>query len=147
MSPVYSRSSASRPHRTPTIWRWSAMRPMAIRDCQAGVRSRLAAVLAKFVHLESIPLDSREWRVNAANASALAATLSRERERALLFRTLATLRTDITLFNNVDQLRWNGPTPAFTALAVRLDAARTETRRSVVRRSRSAPILRSAVRR
>ncbi len=106
-----------------------------------------AAVLAKFVHLESIPLDSREWRVNAANASALAATLSRERERALLFRTLATLRTDITLFNNVDQLRWNGPTPAFTALAVRLDAARTETRRSVVRRSRSAPILRSAVRR
>ncbi len=54
-----------------------------------------AAVLAKFVHLESIPLDSREWRVNVANASALAGTLSRERDRALLFRTLATLRTDI----------------------------------------------------
>src|SRR6266699_1943000 len=46
-----------------------------------------AAVLARFVHLESIPLESREWRVNAANASTLAATLSRERERALLFRT------------------------------------------------------------
>jgi len=106
-----------------------------------------AALLAKFVHLESIPLDSREWRVNAANASALADTLSRERERALLFRTLATLRTDIALFNNVDQLRWNGPTPAFAALAARLDAARTETRRSVARRSRSAPILRSAARR
>jgi len=106
-----------------------------------------AAVLAKFVHLESIPLDSGEWRVNAANASALADTLSRERERALLFRTLATLRTDIALFNNVDQLRWNGPTPAFAAFAARLDAARTETRRSVARRSRSAPILRSAARR
>ena len=106
-----------------------------------------AALLAKFVHLESIPLDSREWRVKAANASALADTLSRERERALLFRTLATLRTDIALFNNVDQLRWNGPTPAFAALAARLDAARTETRRSVARRSRSAPILRSAARR
>jgi len=106
-----------------------------------------AAVLAKFVHLESIPLDSREWRVNAANASALAATLSRERERALLFRTLATLRTDIALFDHVDQLRWNGPTPVFTTLAARLDAARTETRPSVVRRSRTAPILRSAVRR
>jgi len=106
-----------------------------------------AALLAKFVHLESIPLDSREWRVNAANASALADTLSRERERALLFRTLATLRTDIALFNNVDQLHWNGPTPAFAALAARLDAARTETRRSVARRSRSAPILRSAARR
>ena len=46
----------------------------------------------------------------------LAQTLSRERERALLFRTLATLRTDIALFDDVDQLRWNGPTPAFAAL-------------------------------
>ena len=88
-----------------------------------------AAVLAKFVHLESIPLDYREWHVNAANASALADTLSRERDRALLFRTLATLRTDIPLFDDVDQLRWNGPTPAFPALAARLDAAVTEGRR------------------
>ena len=87
-----------------------------------------AAVLAKFVHLESIPLDSREWQVNAANASALAGTLSRERGRALLFRTLATLRTDIALFDDIDQLRWNGPTPAFAAIAARLDAARAETR-------------------
>lgn len=89
-----------------------------------------AAVLAKFLHLESIPLDSRQWQANAANASALADTLSRERERALLFRTLATLRTDIALFENVDQLRWNGPTPAFAALAARLDAAVTEQRRT-----------------
>ena len=100
-----------------------------------------AAVLAKFVHLESVPLDSREWHVNAANASALASTLSRERERALLFRTLATLRTDIALFDDVDQLLWKGPTPAFADLATRLDAAKiTETRRPVSRRSRTAPI-------
>jgi 5'-3' exonuclease len=84
-----------------------------------------AAVLAKFGHLESIPADSREWRVNAASASALAATLARERDRALLFRTLATLRTDIPLFDDVDQLRWNGPTPALDSLAARLDAAIT----------------------
>src|SRR5207245_797891 len=44
-----------------------------------------AAVLAKFVHLEFIPMDCREWRVNATNASALADTLCRERDRALLF--------------------------------------------------------------
>src|ERR1700724_1482278 len=87
-----------------------------------------AAVLAKFVHLESIPLDCREWRVNAANASALADTFCRERHLALLFRTLATLRTDIALFNEVDELRWNGPTPAFAELAARLDAAVTEGR-------------------
>ena len=59
-----------------------------------------AAVLARFFHLESIPADWREWHVNAAQASALAQTLSRERDRALLFRTLATLRTDIALFDD-----------------------------------------------
>src|SRR5437773_9686673 len=106
-----------------------------------------AAVLAKFFHLESIPMDCREWRVNATNASALADTLCRERDRALLFRTLATLRTDIALFEDVQQLRWKGPAPAFTALAARLDAALTETRRPASRRSLSAPILGSATRR
>jgi len=65
-----------------------------------------AAVLAKFRHIESIPADWREWSVNVSNASALAGTLSRERESAMLFRTLATLRTDIPLFDNVDDLRW-----------------------------------------
>jgi len=95
-----------------------------------------AAVLARFAHLESIPSDWREWHVNAANASALAHTLSSERDRALLFRTLATLRTDIALFDDVDHLRWNGPTPAFATLAARFDAAGTNKRpqrRSVVR--------------
>ncbi len=88
-----------------------------------------AAVLAKFAHLEAIPADSGEWRVNATNASALAATLSRERERALLFRTLATLRTDIALFDNVDDLRWAGPTSTFAAIAERLDAGVSDTAR------------------
>jgi len=90
-----------------------------------------AAVLAKFLHLEAIPKDCREWRVNAANAGALAATLCSEWERAVLFRTLATLRTDIPLFDDVEQLRWTGPTPAFDAFAARLDRARTARRPSV----------------
>ena len=94
-----------------------------------------AAVLARFVHLESIPADYREWHVNVTGARALADTLSRERDRALLFRTLATLRIDIPLFDDVDQLHWNGPTPAFAALAARLDAAATETKRPLVRTS------------
>ena len=88
-----------------------------------------AAVLSKFGHLESIPTDWRDWHVNVSNASALADTLSRERDHALLFRTLATLRTDINLFDDVDELRWNGPTPAFAAIAARLDAAITDARR------------------
>ena len=87
-----------------------------------------AAVLAKFIHLESIPSDWREWHVNVANASALAHTLSSEHDRALLFRTLATLRTDIALFDNVDELEWHGPQPGFDTLGARLDAAVTGTR-------------------
>jgi 5'-3' exonuclease len=68
-----------------------------------------AAVLAKFGQLEAIPADWREWHVNAFNAGTLANTLLRERDRAFLFRTLATLRTDIDLFESVDALRWTGP--------------------------------------
>jgi 5'-3' exonuclease len=82
-----------------------------------------AAVLAKFLHLEGIPKDCREWRVNATNASALASTLGKEWDHAVLFRRLATLRTDIVLFDDVDQLRWSGPTSAFEKLATRLEAA------------------------
>jgi 5'-3' exonuclease len=80
------------------------------------------AVLAKFHHIENIPPDPRDWHVNAANAAALARTLAEQRENALLFRTLATLRTDINLFESVDELEWKGPTPAFATLAARIDA-------------------------
>jgi 5'-3' exonuclease len=82
-----------------------------------------AAVLARFGRLESIPADWRDWHVNAVNPTALAATLERERGTAMLYRTLATLRTDIPLFESVDELQWKGPTPAFAALRARLDAA------------------------
>ena len=75
-----------------------------------------AAVLARFGHLESIPEDSRNWHVNAAQAGSLAATLIRERERAFLFRDLATLRTNIPLFDSVDELKWTGPRPSLPRL-------------------------------
>lgn len=93
-----------------------------------------AAVLSRFAHIENIPADVREWRFNAANAAALARTLERDREQALLFRTLATLRTDIPLFADVDELRWTGPRPEFAALAAQMDAAVTEPRRTSGRR-------------
>ena len=99
-----------------------------------------AAVLAKFEHLESIPADSRDWGVNATNAARLASTLALERDRALLFQTLATLRTDIPLFENVDELEWAGPTPEFTAIAEWLDSAVTDNRKSSGRRVLSASL-------
>lgn len=50
--------------------------------------------------------------------------LGERRELALLFKKLATLRTDAPLFDNVDALRWQGPTPAFTELAGKMGDAR-----------------------
>ncbi len=88
-----------------------------------------AAVLSKFQHIEEIPADFREWKVNVTGASTLAATLDRDRENALLFRTLATLRTDIALFDNVEQFRWRGPAAGFDAIAQQLDDAIAGTRR------------------
>ena len=85
-----------------------------------------AAVLAKFLHLEAIPRHAKEWPLNPGKAAALAETLCRDWENALLFRKQATLRTDIRLFDDVEELRWRGPTPGFDDLAARLDAARVE---------------------
>jgi 5'-3' exonuclease len=82
-----------------------------------------AAVLARFGHLEAIPPDARDWNLNVARPGALAATLVRERDRALLFRVLATLRTDQPPIATIDPLLWRGPTPAFAPLAATLDAA------------------------
>jgi 5'-3' exonuclease len=87
-----------------------------------------AAVLAKFKHLEAIPEDYREWRVNASSAATLAAMLERDRKLAYLFRDLATLRTEIPVFDSVDELAWRGPTDRFAPLAARFDAAKTAKR-------------------
>jgi 5'-3' exonuclease len=84
-----------------------------------------AAVLARFKHLEEIPADWRTWSVNASSPARLAQTLQEQRDRALLFRTLATLRTDVELFDSVEELRWNGPTASFPPLAAQLDSAKT----------------------
>jgi 5'-3' exonuclease len=63
-----------------------------------------AAVLARFGHLESIPDDWRTWGVNAARPGALSLTLKQNRDLVLLFRDLATLRTNIPVFDTVDEL-------------------------------------------
>ena len=80
-----------------------------------------AAVLARFGHLEDIPDDFRLWKVNAKNPATLSATLAANQDRVRLFRTLATLREDLPLFDDVEQLRWGGPTPQFEAMAAFLD--------------------------
>lgn len=82
-----------------------------------------AAVIARFGRLEEIPADWKAWHVNASRPAQLAATLERDRALAYLFRDLATLRTDVTLFDSVEALRWSGPTERFAELAATLDPA------------------------
>jgi 5'-3' exonuclease len=83
-----------------------------------------AAVLAKFRHIDQIPSDWRTWGVNV-RAAALSITLEKDRALAMLFRDLATLRTNIAVFESVDELEWKGPTPAFEPFKKRFDEAPT----------------------
>ena len=57
------------------------------------------------------------------------------REQALLFRQLATLRTDIALFESVDELEWKSVRPEFAALASRFDSATTAKSKEPAARS------------
>lgn len=79
-----------------------------------------ATVLARFGHLEAIPSSPAAWGSGIARASALSATLEHGRDLAMLFRTLATLREDVPVFDSVDELEWKGPTASLPALRRRL---------------------------
>lgn len=79
-------------------------------------------VLARYPHLEAIPTEPSEWDVPVRGAAGLAASLCDHWEDALLFRELATLRTDADVFGDIDELRWKGPTPEFEARCQELGA-------------------------
>ncbi|HXJ84154.1 MAG TPA: 5'-3' exonuclease H3TH domain-containing protein [Candidatus Methylomirabilis sp.] len=103
-----------------------------------GPRSA-ATVLARYEHLEHIPPLAAKWDVTVRGAMRLAATLAEQRERALLFRDLATLRVDAPIGASVASLHWRGPradfavwserlgTPSLLARATALGAARAVT--------------------
>jgi len=83
-----------------------------------------ATVLGRYTHLESIPPDHKDWDIKVRGAAKLAATLAEQQDAAMLYRNLATLRTDADLFRSVDELRWNGPLPEFEALCESMNATR-----------------------
>ena len=78
------------------------------------------AVLGRYEHLERIPVNAADWEVPVRGAARLAAALAEHRALAVLFRTLATLRTDVPVFASLAELRWRGPTAAFEQLAAQL---------------------------
>ena len=69
--------------------------------------------LSQYVHLEDIPKDFRDWPPSIRSAQRLSASLFSSWNDALLFRTLATLRLDVPVFDTIDELRWKGPRGSF----------------------------------
>ena len=67
-----------------------------------------AAVLARYDHIEAIPENAGAWEDKPRRAYDLAAELKHERENALLYRKLATLRLDVPLEEDLDALSWRG---------------------------------------
>jgi 5'-3' exonuclease len=82
-----------------------------------GMKSA-AAVLAHYRHVDAIPDDAKAWTIPQRGAATLAQNLRDRRADATLYRTLATLRTDVPLpEQDVDALRWRGADrQALTAL-------------------------------
>jgi 5'-3' exonuclease len=72
-----------------------------------GARSA-GLLLRRYVHLEAIPDDERQWDVGVRGAPALAESLRDRRQEAIFYRCLATLRTDVELAEGFEDLRWRG---------------------------------------
>ena len=79
--------------------------------------------LSQYPHLEDIPKDWREWHPSIKRARVLSEALFNAWGDALLFRTLATLRLDVPVFDTVDDLRWKGPRPNFEECCRRIKAS------------------------
>jgi len=79
-------------------------------------------------HLEDVPKDWRQWNPSLRGAQRLCAVLTEQWDDAVLYRTLATLRLDVQVFESVDELRWTGPRPGFEKLCDKLQAGGLSTR-------------------
>ncbi len=99
-----------------------------------GSRSA-AALLRRYELLEAIPLDVAQWDVaGVRGADRLCATLREQRDLALLFKDLATLRTDAPVFDDVEELHWRGQTDAFEAFCHRVEMPQLAQRAAIVAR-------------
>lgn len=67
-----------------------------------------AAVLREYGSIEAIPNDTAHWTVKVRGAERLTTALSARRDDALLYKSLATLRTDVPLSESLSDLEWRG---------------------------------------
>jgi len=88
----------------------------------AGWGAKAASLALSKYDLENIPKDWQGWDPSIRRARPLAESLFAAWDEALLYRTLATLRLDVPVFDSVDDLRWNGPRDNFEQSCERLRA-------------------------
>jgi 5'-3' exonuclease len=67
-----------------------------------------STLLAEYIHLDQIPTSAEDWEITVRSAPKLAATLAENLDAALLYRDLATLRTDADIPESLDDLSWKG---------------------------------------
>ena len=67
-----------------------------------------STLLAEYTHLDQIPTSAEDWEVTVRSAPKLAATLAENLDAALLYRDLATLRTDADIPESLEDLSWKG---------------------------------------
>jgi 5'-3' exonuclease len=82
-----------------------------------------SSVLSQYKKLESIPKDSAKWKVSSISpgrAASLVTSLTQNWDEALLFRKLATIRTDVPLTETLNDLKWKGAREDFTEFCARL---------------------------
>lgn len=72
-----------------------------------------ALTLFQYQHLEGIPKSWPEWHSSIRKARLLSTTLFNAWSEAVLFRTLATLRLDVPVFDKIEDLCWQGSRPDF----------------------------------
>src|ERR1700735_209367 len=72
-----------------------------------------ALTFSQYPHLEDIPKAWQEWHPSIRKAQLLSESLFDAWNDALLFRTLATLRLDVPVFDTIADLRWDQPRPNF----------------------------------
>jgi 5'-3' exonuclease len=98
-----------------------------------------ALTFSQYAHLEAIPKNWQEWHPSIRRARALSESLFSGWDEAVLFRTLATLRLDVPVFNSINELRWKGPRADFAALCKRLRipelASRAEAARAQIEKT------------
>lgn len=79
------------------------------------------ALLAAYGSLDAIPDDAARWSVKVRGADSLARSLRERRVQARLYRTLATLRTDVPIAEELDDLRWRGARRELVELCREID--------------------------